>query len=356
MIDIVKVFLPAVATFVAGILITPSLTDYLYSRKLWKQKGGKTALDGSKAEVFNQLHKEKEVGTPRMGGLVIWVSATIVIIGIWLISQFFPNEITTKLDFLSRSQTWIPLFTLVFGGFVGLVDDWLEIKSSRNGGNGGLSLFKRLGAVAFVSLACAIWFYWKLEVASVGLPFGWGELFLGPLFILVFVGVTLFIYAGGVIDGIDGLAGGVFASIFAAYGGIAFYQNQIDLAAFCATVAGGILAFLWFNIPPARFYMSETGSMGLTITLTVVAFMTDRLGEGYGVLVLPIIALPLVMTVLSNILQVLSKKLRGKKLFRIAPLHHHFESLGWPAYKVTMRYWVVSTVCAILGITLALIG
>jgi phospho-N-acetylmuramoyl-pentapeptide-transferase len=102
--------------------------------------------------------------------------------------------------------------------------------------------------------------------------------------------------------------------------------------------------------------MSETGTMGLTITLTVVAFMTDRLGEGYGLLVLPVIALPLVVTVFSNIIQVLSKKIRGKKVFLVAPLHHHFEAIGWPAYKVTMRYWVISLVCAILGIALALIG
>ena len=144
--------------------------------------------------------------------------------------------------------------------------------------------------------------------------------------------------------------------MFAAYGGIAFYQQQIDLAAFCATIAGGILAFLWFNIPPARFYMTETGTMGLTITLTVVAFMTDTLGGGYGLLVLPIIALPLVITVLSNIIQIASKKFRGKKVFLVAPLHHHFEAIGWPSYKVTMRYWVFSLVCAILGISLALIG
>lgn len=355
MIDIVKVFLPAVGTFVLGILITPILTNYLYSHKMWKHKGGKTALDGSDAEVFNSLHTEKEVGTPRLGGTIIWFSSAAVILSIWLISIIWPGEVTAKLDFLSRSQTWIPLFTLIFGGLVGMLDDLLEIEASKKGSNGGLSLYKRLGAVFLVSLICAIWFYWKLEVNSIGLP-GGGELFLGPLFILLFVLVALFIYAGGVIDGIDGLSGGVFATIFAAYGGIAFYQQQIDLAAFCAAVAGSILAFLWFNIPPARFYMSETGSMGLTITLTVIAFMTDKLGEGYGLLVLPIIAFPLVATVLSNVLQVLSKKIRGKKLFRIAPLHHHFEAIGWPAYKVTMRYWIVSVICAVFGITLALIG
>lgn len=357
-IDIVKVFLPAVGAFVLGILITPILTNYLYSHQMWKKKAGKTALDGTEAVIFNELHKEKEINTPRMGGIVIWFSSAAVIIGIWLIARFFPNEITTKLDFLSRNQTWVPLATLLLGAFAGLIDDYLEIKGSKKEGNknGGLSLKKRLIIVSVIALLCAWWFYAKLDVVGIGLPFGFGEFYLGPLFILLFLATALFVYAGGVIDGLDGLAGGVFATMFAAYGGIAFYQQQIDLAAFCATIAGGILAFLWFNIPPARFYMSETGTMGLTITLTVVAFMTDRLGEGYGFLVLPVIALPLVVTVLSNILQVASKKIRGKKIFLVAPLHHHFEAIGWPAYKVTMRYWIFSLICAILGITLALIG
>lgn len=355
-IDIVKVFLPAVGTFALGILLTPLLTNYLYSHQMWKKKAGKVALDGSTAEVFNELHKNKEVNTPRMGGIIIWFSSAAVIIGIWLLSMLFPTEVTIKLDFLSRSQTWIPLATLLLGALVGLIDDYLEVRGSENQSrNGGLSLKKRLSVISVLALGCAFWFYFKLDVSGIGLPFG-GELYLGPFFILLFWAVALFIYAGGVIDGLDGLAGGVFATIFAAYGGIAFYQQQIDLAAFCAALAGGILAFLWFNIPPARFYMTETGSMGLTITLTVVAFMTDKLGGGYGLLVLPVIALPLVITVLSDLLQVFSKKFRGKKIFRVAPLHHHFEAIGWPSYKVTMRYWVFSTMCAILGITLALIG
>lgn len=340
-----------------GVLTTPILTNYLYSHKMWKRKSGKTALDGTEAVVFNELHKEKEVNTPRMGGIIIWFSSAAVIIGIWLVSIFFPNDIIAKLDFLSRNQTWLPLATLILGAFIGLIDDYMEIKGSKEEkGKGGLPLKKRLVLVSAIALLCAFWFYEKLDVVGIGLPFGLGELYLGPLFIILFLLTAIFIYAGGVIDGLDGLAGGVFTTMFAAYGGIAFYQQQIDLAAFCATVAGGLLAFLWFNIPPARFYMSETGTMGLTITLTVVAFMTDRLGEGYGLLVLPIIALPLVITVLSNMIQVLSKKFRGKKFFLVAPLHHHFEAIGWPAYKVTMRYWIFSTICAILGITLALIG
>jgi len=175
---------------------------------------------------------------------------------------------------------------------------------------------------------------------------------LFPLFILT----MLFIYSGGVIDGLDGLAGGTFAVMFSCYMIIAFYQDQINLAAFCASVVGGILAFLWFNIPPARFYMSETGTMALTVTLTIVAFMTDKLGGGYGLLVLPIIAIPLVVTTLSDIVQIFSKKYFGRKIFKIAPLHHHFEAIGWPSYKVTMRYWILSMIFGIVGVIVALMG
>ena len=152
------------------------------------------------------------------------------------------------------------------------------------------------------------------------------------------------------------MAGGVFAVFFSSYAGIAFYQDQINLAAFCTAVVGGILAFLWFNIPPARFYMSETGTMALTTTLTVVAFMTDKLASGYGLLVLPIIAMPLILTTFSSVIQEFSKRIRGKKVFLIAPVHHHFEALGWPSYKVTMRYWILSLVFGIIGLIIALIG
>ncbi len=352
-IDIIKVLIPSVLTFATGIAITPILTSQLYKHKAWKKKAGKTDLSGNATPLFNELHKDREVKVPRMGGIVIWLSAAITIFVLWALARIFPTDILQKIDFLSRSQTWIPLAALLIGGLMGLVDDFLEITT----GEGGLSLRKRLLIVAVVGLLAGSWFYFKLDISSIGLPGTLGEIPLGIFFIPLFMIVTMAIYSGGVIDGIDGLAGGIFATIFAAYGGIAFYQQQLDLAAFCALISGGTLAFLWFNIPPARYYMSETGSMGLTLTLAVVAFMTDKLGDGYGLLVLPIIALPLFATSLSNIIQVLSKKLRnGKKVFLIAPIHHHFEAKGWPAYKVTMRFWVIGVICAVLGLILALVG
>jgi len=189
-------------------------------------------------------------------------------------------------------------------------------------------------------------------VDSIGIPFD-GELAIGILIIPFFVLMTNALYASGVIDGIDGLSGGVFAAIFASYSGVAILQHQFEIAALCATITGAILAFTWFNIPPARFWMTETGSMALTLTLAVVVLMTDNLGDGHGISLFFIIGLPLIATVLSNVLQILYRKITGKKLFRIAPLHHHFEATGWPSYKVTMRYWIISIICAILGIIFA---
>jgi phospho-N-acetylmuramoyl-pentapeptide-transferase len=350
-IDIVKVFLPAIISFSLGILLTPTITHYLYKHKMWKKKAGKTAYDGKEAVVFNELHKEKDTGTPRMGGIVIWLSVILTSLIIWSLSQVVPGESFVKLDFISRNQTWIPLFTLLIGAIVGFFDDYFEVIGKK-----GVSFKKRASIIVFLGLAIGYWFVEKLDVTTLGLPLG-GDITVGWLLVPIIAFVMLVIYMGGVIDGVDGLAGGVFATMFAAYAGIAFYQQQIDLAAFSLTVVGGIMAFLWFNIPPARYYMSETGSMALTITLVVVAFMTDSLGGGYGLLVLPIIALPLLVTTASSALQILSKKYRnGKKIFRIAPLHHHFEAIGWPAYKVTMRYWVISVILSLLGVVLALLG
>ncbi|MBI2120149.1 MAG: hypothetical protein HYT94_00815 [Parcubacteria group bacterium] len=353
-IDAVKIFAPAAIAFFVGIALTPLLTHYLYKYKMWKKRSGKVALDGGATPLFNALHKEKEVGTPRMGGVIIWGSVLLTILIIWLLAFLFPNSTTEKLNFLHRSQTWLPLFTLVAGSLIGLIDDFFEVMGNGGHISGGLSLKKRLLVVLFISLAGAWWFFVKLGVSSVSIPFD-GVANLGAWFVPFFVLVVLAVYASGVIDGIDGLAGGVFASIFSAYAIIAFYQQQIDLAAFCMVIVGAILAFLWFNIPPARFYMSETGTMGLTVTLAIVAFLTDAHVGGKGVAVLPVIAFPLFITVLSDVIQVVSKRLRkGKKVFRIAPVHHHFEAVGWPPYKVTMRYWVISIIFALMGVIIAL--
>lgn len=347
--DLLRVLVPAFLSFAIGMAITPILTHYLYQYKAWKKRGGKNALDGRVAEEFNRLHLENEKRAPRMGGIVVWASTTITVLGLALLAYILNTPGAERLDFLSRSQTWLPLAALLVGAIVGLIDDVLVIGESGE----GLPISYRLFIVVLLSLFIGWWFYAKLDVSAINIPFLF-PLEIGWLIIPFFVALSLGLYASGVIDGIDGLSGGVFGSVFASYAIIAFAQDQIHIAAFCAAILGGLLAFLWFNIPPARFYMSDTGTMALTLALATVVFMTDNLGGGYGIAVFPIIGGILVVTVASNILQVLGKRFFGKKLLRIAPLHHHFEAIGWPGYKVTMRYWVLSVVFAFLGVGVAL--
>lgn len=349
--NILRILVPAAISFLVGMGMTPILTHYLYKHKAWKKRAGKNGLDGNTAAEFNRLHEINEVRAPRLGGVIVWGSVVITIIGIALLAKIYPDPGLIALNFLSRGETWIPLAALVIGSIVGLIDDMLVIRPSGE----GLRLRYRLLIVCALSIFIGCWFWAKLGVVTVNIPFS-APLYLGWLIIPLFVLISLALYASGVIDGIDGLSGGVFASVFASYTIIAFAQDQIDLAAFTASVVGGLLAFLWFNIPPARFYMSDTGTMGLTLTIPTIAFLTDSLGHGVGIAVLPVIGALLVATVISNILQVFWKKVFGRKLFRIAPLHHHFEAIGWPGYKVVMRYWILSIVFAFAGVLIALLA
>ena len=314
--------------------------------KKYSRNGDTTASD------FHKIHNEQEeLKTPRVGGMIIWVSVILVVFIYYLISILFNYPIIEKLNFISRNQTLIPLFTLILGSFIGLWDDLIQIYGKGKIARDDKSWRRwKVLLIFLLSFLIAFWFYSKLGMTSIHIPFG-GEFNLGILFIPFFIIVSLATFSGGVIDGIDGLSGGVLASIFSAYTLIAYANNQINIAAFCGILAGATLAFLWFNIPPARFYMGETGIMGLTITLATIAFLTD------SVLILPIVALPLVISSLSVILQILSKKLRGgKRIFRLAPIHHHFEAIGWPSYKVTMRFWILSIMFAIIGVIFAVIS
>jgi len=346
--SVIKIFSLAAITSLVAYFWSPLLTNFLYKHQLWKKSARQKAISGEDARVFNSLHKEKEVGTPRMGGLVIWVTVLLVIFLFFVLSLIFPNTWIAQLNFLSRGQTWLPLFTLVVASIVGLMDDILVVRGWGKYIGGGISCKKRLFIVTLIGLIGSIWFYQKLGWDTVYIPF-LGDVSIGLWYIPLFILVTIACWSGGVIDGLDGLAGGTFASIFGAFAVISFSLGKIELATFCAVIAGTLFAFLWFNIPPARFYMGETGILGLTTVLAVVAFLTD------SVYVLPIIGGLLVIEVSSVIIQLLSKKFRGKKVFLSTPIHHHFEALGWPSYKVTMRAWIVGVVLAFVGVAIRLL-
>lgn len=347
---IIKILLPAVITFIVGIILTPFVTHFLFKYQVWKKQGGKQTIYGHEATEFNKLKADAETKTPRMGGIVIWGSVLLAVFLLLTLKVTTDIKFFDDVFFLSRSQTWIPFFTFCGGALFGFLNDFYDV---QHGGR-GVRLSIRLILISILAAFIGWWFYSKLGVVTIGIPFS-EPLYVGIFLIPIFIFITNAVYASGVIDGIDGLSGGVFATVFAAYAGVAIIQSQYDLAAFCVMLVGAILAFLWFNIPPARFWMTETGSMPLTLTLAVVMLTTDQLVKGYGISLFIVIGFVLIATVLSNIIQVSYRKLTGKKFFKIAPLHHHFEALGWPPYKVTMRYWIISMICAVSGLIIATI-
>ncbi len=347
--DLLKLFIPSLMSFSIGILLAPILTHYLYTYKMWKKNGVKLTTDGRVAEITNKLHNDEGKKTPRMGGILVWASVLLTIVACSLLYTVYPSLTTNDLQFFSREQTWIPITVMCIAALIGLVDDLSVVKVFGTATGGGLSLKVRMGSIALIAFVFAYWLFTKNDVTGLFIPF-YGMLEVGWLIIPIIIVFMLGIFAGGVIDGIDGLSAGVLASAFVGYAAIASFQAQYDLAAFCMAVVGGILAFLWFNIPPARFYMSETGMMALTTTLCVVAVLTNAL------LVLPIIAFPLVLAAGSSTLQLFWKKIFKRKLFLVSPIHHYFEAIGWPSYKVTMRFWIIGVFSAALGVVVHIVG
>ncbi|MFC1686669.1 phospho-N-acetylmuramoyl-pentapeptide-transferase, partial [Patescibacteria group bacterium] len=291
-------------------------------------------MGGAKTPIYNRLHKKKHRRKiPTMAGILIW--------GVVLI-------VTLALNF-TRSQTYLPLFALVAVGLLGLVDDVINVWGKTK--IRGMQALLKAGWLIIIAGLGSWWFFSKLGWSMIHVP-GVGDFEIGwfyiPLFILVILATS---NAVNITDGLDGLAGGLLISSFGAFGIIAFARGQFGLAAFCMTICGVLLAFTWFNIYPARFFMGDTGSLALGATLGVIAMLTN------SVLVLPIIGFVFVIETLSVIIQITSKKLRkGKKVFLSTPIHHHFEALGWPETKVTMRFWVIGVVMAAIGLVLGLIG
>lgn len=330
--DLKFVFLLAGLTFVIAMLWTPLFTDFLFKNRLGKKIRQTTFDAKERAPIFYSLHKGKE-NTPTMGGLLIWLTAAVV----------------TLLLNLNRAQTWLPLFVLVATGVIGAIDDLLNIYGI-GAHRGGLQFRLRLGLYTVIALLGAYWFYSKLGFSIFHIP-GVGNIDLGLWYIPLFIAVLIWTsFSANQTDGLDGLAGGVMAISFAAFAFIALFQGKAALAGFCATLVGATLAFLWFNIYPARFFMGDTGIMPLGMTLAVIAFLTN------SVFVLPVIGVILMVEGVSTVAQIGSKKIRHRKIFLSAPIHHHFEALGWPETKVTQRFWIISAVGAVVGLVIALIG
>ncbi len=341
-VDIIKIFLLATIAFVATISWTPLLTHFLYKYRL-----GKQIRTTEETPVYSKLHQSK-AGTPTMGGLLIWVTTLVLAVIFFIIANVSSNEFIDHLNFLNRSQTWLPLAALVAAALIGFIDDVLNVKGVGTQ-SGGLRVRHKLILYTLIALVGAWWFYFRLDWTTIHVPFV-GNFDIGiwyiPIFLFVIVATS---FSVNEIDGLDGLAGGTLLAAFGAYGAIAFAQGKIDLAAFCGVIIGALLAFLWFNINPARFFMGDTGAMSLGVTLGIVAMLTN------AALLLPIIGLMFVIVSGSVIIQLIARKVFHKKVFLSAPIHHHLEARGWPEPKIVMRFWIISGVTAVLGVILFLV-
>ncbi len=332
---LIRILLLGFLGFLVSMLITPIYTTLAYRWQWWK-KPRTTATTGEKATVFMQLHGEKHKRLiPTMAGIVFVVATVIV---------------TAPFN-LSRSGTWLPLAAFLGAAGVGLLDDVINIRGT-GGGVAGLRSKIKLLLTTLVATFGGLYFFFKLDVSSIHVPGMHGEWMIGwwiiPLFVFAVVATA---NAVNISDGEDGLAGGLASTAFGVYAIIALLEGRFAVAGFCLTIVGALLSYTWFNIFPARFFMGDVGSFALGTALGVVAMITDT------VLLLPIIGLVFVAEAGSSAIQILSKKLRhGKKIFKIAPIHHHFEASGWPETKVTMRFWVIGQVAAVLGLIVFLVG
>lgn len=332
-----KVFILTSLGFILALLFTPFLSNFLYKFRLGKQ----IRNDGS-TPIFSKMHEQK-AGTPTMGGVLVWGTLVVLIFCFWFLDKALKINFFHNLNFLTRKETLLPLGALVGASLVGLVDDWLDIR--KKGFNGkGLRFRHKIWLYVLVATVGAWWFYFKLGFSSIFIPF-LGNYDIGWLFILFFIFVVIATsFSVNQTDGLDGLAGGILLMSFFGFGLIALNQGKENLASFIGVICGGLLAFLWFNVHPARFFMGDTGSMGLGVLLAIVAFLTN------SVFLLPIIGFIFVLEALSTLTQLASKFFLEKKVFLSSPLHHHLQALGWHETKITMRFWILSAVFSIIGV------
>lgn len=329
-----KAFALSVGAFSLAMFLTPFYTFMAYRYRFWKVQRTETTT-GEKLEVFTKLHAHKfKRNIPTMAGLIAVIAISVI----------------TLLFNLDRQQTWLPLAALAGGAAVGLLDDVINLRG-LGGGVKGLRAPIKFLLISLVAAAGAWFFYYKLGYTSIHVPFiaqpwelGW---LIIPLFMFAVIATG---NAVNISDGLDGLAGGLSAIAFGIFGIIALLQGNFGIAGFCFTVVGALLSYIWFNIHPARFFMGDVGSFALGTSLGVVAMLTNTL------FLLPIIGLLFVVEAGSSLIQIFSKKVFHRKIFISAPIHHHFEAIGWPETKVTMRFWVIAQVMGFIGLLVALAG
>ncbi|MDD2515835.1 MAG: phospho-N-acetylmuramoyl-pentapeptide-transferase [Candidatus Gracilibacteria bacterium] len=334
-----------IISFLLTIIIIPTYIKCLNKFHIGK-KIRKEALMGHATE-FYKLHKGKS-DTPTMGGgVILLVLFTLVIIS--MVIQTFSDQIANlfnihiKYSLFNRKETYLALFTLFSAGLIGFIDDYLN--SREIGRTKGLSAKFKMGFLIFFGLIGAYWFYYKLGFNSIKLPYI-GDIHIGifyiPLFVFIIISMANSV---NITDGLDGLAGGLLLFNYGVYAIITYRSGLLILSALCLIIVGSLMAFLWFNIKPAKFYMGDVGVLALGANLGIIAMMTNTL------LVLVIISGIYIVEVSSSIIQIVSKKCRnGKKVFKIAPYHHHLEACGWAEETIVMRFWLIGMILSSAGL------
>ncbi|MFA5916776.1 MAG: phospho-N-acetylmuramoyl-pentapeptide-transferase [Candidatus Gracilibacteria bacterium] len=342
---LIQIFSFGIATFLIGYLITPYYIDFLKRLKLGKQIR-EDAMIGKAIEFF-KLHKDK-VGTPTMGGaIILFIIFFMVIVSIIFQKMGYINN-----SLFNQRETYLSLFTLATVGFLGLIDDYMNIKGI---GNKGLSArFKMFWLIVF-ALAGSWWFYYKLGwnltdingdyIKTLKIPFK-QSIELGVYFIPFFIFVIIAsANSVNLTDGLDGLAGGLLLFTYSVYAYITYDQGLFLLSTLCLVIIGALISFLWYNVKPAQFYMGDVGSLALGANLGIIAVLTNT------ITVFLIISSIFIFETISVIIQLTSKKLRrGKKVFRIAPFHHHLEAIGWKEETIVFRIWLIGIVLSVVGI------
>lgn len=328
-------------SFLLTIVFAPSFIKLLYKFKCYKQIR-EVSSTGEQASLFIKLHGKKK-GIPTMGGILIW-GTVLIVLALSNISSFFGF---TEHSLINR-ETILPIFTLVTTAVLGLVDDYFNIRGK--GKSKGLNIKPKFLWLTIFATAGALWFFYRLEYNEIHLP-GIGDFAIGFWYIPIFIFIiTATANAVNITDGLDGLAGGLLMIAFGSFSVVAFAKGLFILSAFCAVLVGALLGFIWFNIFPAHFIMGDTGALSLGATLGVIAMMTD------SVAILPLIGFMFVIETLSVIIQIFSKKFLKRKVFLIAPLHHHFEQKGWSEPNIVMRFWIIGTFFASFGVILGLLA
>jgi len=328
--NLIKIISLGIFSFLTSFLLVPIYLKLALKFKL----GDKPHRED--APIATQTLKEK-AGTPTMAGVIIWLPPIILALLILILKNIF-GSVFEFLNFVSRRETYLPLAGLFLGGFFGLIDDLLRQYN--------LTGFRRRDTFLVyltIGLLFAWWFIAKLNFNFLDLPNQ--RIYLGTIlflfyFVFIFLAVVL---SGDITDGVDGLFGGLSFSIILTLTIFAFLNQDYNLASFGATLLGSLLAYLWFNFYPAKFFDGNTGSFSVGIAIVLMSFFTQ------STLLLPLLAPIFVLEALSVITQVFAKKTLKRKIFLSTPIHHHLKAIGWHEANITFRFWIVNIIGCLIS-------